>query len=49
VRGWAGWAESGEKRGSRLALLRFCFSFSKCEIVLVFVYFNGIFVKLQKY
>jgi hypothetical protein len=39
----------GEKRGSRPVMMRFCFFFQKCEIVIVFLYFSEIFVKLQKY
>jgi hypothetical protein len=43
----AGLSKGEEKQ--RPVLTTFVFPFSKYEIVLVFVYFNGIFVKLQKY
>jgi hypothetical protein len=46
----SGWAERGKEKESPARVTDFfVFLFQKCEIVLVFVYFSGIFVKLQKY
>jgi hypothetical protein len=48
ARGWAA-RVAGPSKGEvrKRPVLPFCFfSFSKCEIVVVFVYFNRIFVKI---
>jgi hypothetical protein len=50
TRSWAarlaGPSEEEEREAVRVAI--FVFLFPKCKTVLVFVYFNGIFVELQK-
>jgi hypothetical protein len=54
-RWWVGRASTrvllgrGEEKGKSARVADFVFLFQKCEIVIVFVYFSKIFVKLQKY
>jgi hypothetical protein len=42
------WTKQGKKRRESARIADFVFPFSKGEIVIVFIYFNRIFLELQK-